>query len=602
MTRFALALAAAVPLAAHAASAQTPAPAPYFQQGVAYRIEATLNEATSVLSGRARLRYENRSRTTLDTLYVHQHLNAFRPNSRWARRELEYGQRRFTDLGPADHAYERFRGVTVGGQAVTPVYPGAPDSTVAAIPLPRPLAPGQSVVLDMDWDARLSTLPRRQGRAGRHYDFAQWYPRIAVFDPRGWQQQALHPQGEFYGEVGSYDVTLEVAADQVVGATGVLAEGDAGWQNTPHEAAAYPAMRGAPGEALGLLSAPAGEGRKRLRFVADSVHHFAWLADPTFRADVVSREAWGDAGGRETLPSIRVLYLPADTGWGGNVVAKRTYDALAFMQSVFGPYAWPQLTVAHRLESGGTEFPMLVMNGSNGEGLVVHEVAHQWTHGMLANNEWAEGWLDEGFASFLTNWYWEEKGNATVWNGVMDGLAAFERSGAAQPLSLAGPQVRDPRTYSLLTYNKGGAVLRMLREMLGEETFRRGTRLYFERHRLQHVTPADFQRAMEDASRRDLDWFFTQWIERTDRLDYGITRATSVRAGNRWRTTVEVLRAGDAWMPVTVQVGDATRTLDSRARRQTVTVVTSAKPAEVLLDPKKVLLDFDRSNDRAAVP
>jgi aminopeptidase N len=178
-----------------------------------------------------------------------------------------------------------------------------------------------------------------------------------------------------------------------------------------------------------------------------------------------------------------------------------------------------------------------------------------------------------------------------------------ERNRATQPLALAGPEFRDPRTYSLMTYNKGAAVLRMLREMLGEETFRRGTRLYFDRHRLKHVTPADFQRAMEDASGRRLDWFFAQWIERTDRLDYGIARVASAPAGGgRWRTTVEVLRSGEAWMPVRLQVGDATRTLDSRERRQTVTVVTSAKPAEVALDPGRVLLDMDRSNDRAPVP
>ena len=181
-------------------------------QGVEYRIEATLEESTQVLHGRAQLRYTNHSASTLDTLYFHQHLNAFRPNSAWARRELQFGERRFQDLGPEEYAYERFTAVRVGQASVRPFYPGAPDSTVVGIPLPTALAPGQSVTLSMDWDARLSTLPRRQGRKGRHYDFAQWYPRIAVFENGRWQTQPLLPQGEFYGEFGSYDVTLDVAA------------------------------------------------------------------------------------------------------------------------------------------------------------------------------------------------------------------------------------------------------------------------------------------------------------------------------------------------------------------------------------------------------
>ena len=173
----------------------TPAPqdtAP--PQQITYRIEATLDEESDVLRGRARLRYLNRSAATIDTLWFHQHLNAFRPNSAWARRELEYGERRFQDLGAQDHAFERLTAVRTGANAIRPVYPLSPDSTVVGIPLPAPLPSGDSVTVTLDWEARLSTLPRRQGRSGRHYDFAQWYPRIAVFERGGWSTQPLLPQ------------------------------------------------------------------------------------------------------------------------------------------------------------------------------------------------------------------------------------------------------------------------------------------------------------------------------------------------------------------------------------------------------------------------
>src|SRR5690606_40618454 len=87
----------AVALAATPAAAQE---TPYVQQDVAYRIEARLDDAAEVLSGRARMRYVNRSPATLDSLYFHLYLNAFRPNSAWARRELEFGNTRFQALGP----------------------------------------------------------------------------------------------------------------------------------------------------------------------------------------------------------------------------------------------------------------------------------------------------------------------------------------------------------------------------------------------------------------------------------------------------------------------------------------------------------------------
>lgn len=590
------AFAAALLSVAPALSAQDGA---YFQQGVDYRIEARLDEQTDVLHGRARLRYTNRSPRALDTLFIHQHLNAFRPNSAWARRELEYGEGRFTALGPADHAFERFTAVTVDGAPVRPAYPGAPDSTVAALPLARPLAPGGSVTVVMDWDARLSTLPRRQGRRERHYDFAQWYPRIAVYDRTGWAYQALLPQGEFYGEFARYDITLDVAADQVIGATGVAVEGDPGYQERV-AATGYPPPPAA--DALGLFTGEAQAGRKRVRFFADSVHHFAWSADPAYIHDFVVRTVIDEATGAHSAPGIHVLYLPGDTAWDERAAARRTWEAMTWLESMFGPYPWPQLTNVHRLEGGGTEFPMLIMNGSAGEGLIVHESAHQYVHGILANNEFREGWMDEGFGSFITNWYWETKGDTTVWPRTLQGLERLERSDSTEAVGQPGAAFSSPRIYSAMTYTKAAAVFRMLREYVGEATFRRILRTFYERHRLRHVTGADFQRVAEEVSGRDLDWFFGQWIERTDKLDYGIASVATRQAGGRWRTRVEVLRTGAAWMPVVLRVGDVTRTLDSRDRRQTVEIVTDARPAEAVLDPGWVLIDLDRSNNRAPVP
>jgi hypothetical protein len=255
------------------------------RQGVHYTIEARLDERAEQLHARARLRYTNRAPQALDTLWFHQHLNAFRPNSAWARRELEYGQRRFQDLGREDHAFERFTAVTVNGTPVVPVYPGAPDSTVVAIPLPATLASGSSVEVVMDWSARPSTTPRRQGRAGRHYDFAQWYPRIAVFEHGEWQTQPLLPQGEFYGEFGTYDVTLEVASDQVIGSVGVPVSGEPGWRPTAASAAPMlqrDAYEQRDPEPLGFLDPEARQGNRQVRWLAEDVHHFAWSVDPDF--------------------------------------------------------------------------------------------------------------------------------------------------------------------------------------------------------------------------------------------------------------------------------------------------------------------------------
>jgi hypothetical protein len=570
----------------------------YFQQHVAYRIEARLDEAADVLDGRLRLTYRNNAPVPLDTLWFHLHLNAFRPNSAWARRELEFGERRFQELGPDEHAFERVARVAVGGAAITPLFPGAPDSTVMAVPLPRAVAPGGSVTVEMDWQARPSTLPRRQGRRGRHYDFAQWYPRIAVYDRGGWRVQPLLPQGEFYGEFGSYDVTIDVAADQVIGATGVPAEGDPGWVAASARAGVRPDYRRdayAPrsARALGLLASSAERGRRHVRWRAEDVHHFAWTTSPDY---IYETGAYGD------IP-VHVLYQPGDTAWADGVVVQRTIDALAFFDSIFGPYPWPQITNVHRIESGGTEFPMLVMNGSPSEGLILHEVAHNYVHGILANNEWREGWLDEGFASWLTNWAHERAGRPVNWENSLRAIRQRELEGATQPIGLPATAFRDFQTYNAMTYTKPSLVFRMLHWLMGDDAFRRALRTYYADNMLQHVTESDLRAAVNAVHPLNLDWFFDQWIHTTGTLDYRIGELRAWQAGDgTWIASIEVIREGENWMPVDLRVNGTTQRLVWLDRRQVVMLALSERPDVAVLDPDNVLLDIDPGNNRKEFP
>lgn len=568
-----------------------------YRQGVEYRIEATLDESTDVLHGRARLRYTNRSPDVLDTLYLHQHLNAFRPNSAWAQGDLEHGERVFQDLAPDEYAYERFTRVEIGGQTVRPSYPGAPDSTVVALPLSEPLEPGETATVLMDWDARLATEARRQGRRGRHFDFAQWYPRIAVYEPDGWKYTPLVRQGEFYGDFATYDVTLDVADDQVIGATGVPVEGDPGWADASAPGTAEvrygrDAYEAGAAESLGLLDDSPAEGRKRVRWHAENVHHFAWSTSPDYIYE----------GGEYEDVLIHVLYQPGDTAWDDGVAVERTATALQWLDELFGEYPYRQLTNVHRIESGGTEFPMMIMDGSASLGLIVHESAHQYAHGILASNEWAEAWLDEGMASFVTSWFSEEQTGENVWAASIEQLGQFLGSSETQPVSTLAAEFVSYEMYGTMSYSKGSAVLYMLRELLGEDVSRQVMREYYDRFRFEHVTEDDLKAVAEQVSGQELDWFFEQWLHTTETLDYAITEAVVAGDdGAGWRTRVTVTREGGIWMPVELQVGEVVRTLDSRERQQTVTIETAERPETVVLDPGIELLDVDRSNNEREV-
>ena len=597
MTPHVIELAAALLLPAALPQEAPQATPEYFQQDVEYTLEARLDEDRDVLIGAGVMTYQNNSLQSLDSLYFHLYLNAFRPNSSWSTTE-QRDDFDFQGLDEEAAAFHRMTGMSLEGAELEAHYPGAPDSTVVVYPLPEALEPGEAIELAFTWEARPSTLCRRQCRRGRSYDFAHWYPRVAVFDHTGWAVRPLLPQGELYGEFGRYRVTLDLADDQVVGATGVPVAGDPGWRAGPGSPEPTPHYRrdfygtSPPTGHPGLLDGPVEEGRKRVIFHAEDVHHFAWSTSPDYLYE----------GGRAGDVAIHVLYRPGDLDWDLGAVVARTERALEWLESVFGPYPWPQLTNLHRIEGGGTEFPMVLMDGSDGQGLIIHEGAHQYAHGILANNEWREGWLDEGMASFLSAWFYEDHGAPDPWSGLMRGIGGAIADGPVAPIATESAEFPDYQTYGLMTYALPQAVLYSLRRLLDDDVFRRGLRDYYRNKALEHVTEADLRRSMERASGEDLGWFFDQWFHSTGTLDYAVGNVEQEPADGGWRTRVEVVRKGDIWMPITVRIGEEERRLEADDEVQVVEITTAERPERVELDPGATLIDVDRANNVAEIP
>ncbi|HKC38975.1 MAG TPA: M1 family metallopeptidase, partial [Gemmatimonadales bacterium] len=561
----------------------------YWQQRVAYEISASLDEPTGVLSGRVRISYVNQSPATLHDFYVHQYLNAFRPGSRWAAVDSAEERQRFQHLKDPDYAFERITHTSLG----MPDYPYAPDSTIAHWTLPRALAPGDSMVVEITWQARPSTLPRRQGRRGRRFDFAQWYPKVVVYDKYGWEDHPLYPAGEFYGEFASYDVMLNLAADQVVGATGVPVEGDPGWKKAAVGGGAIDYQRNWYGRSgrSGDRCGAAALGRKCVRFFADSVHHFAFSLNPDYRYE---EGRYGDV-------VVRVLYQPGDSAtWGKGVAVQRTEMALAWLDTLYGKFPWPQITNVHRIEGGGTEFPMMVMDGSAGLGLIVHEVGHNYTMGVLANNEWREGWLDEGFTSFQAGWFFDSQGQGQAYPDVEENILFWDLDRWSEPVSMVSERYRDFTTYNTMIYSKAHLFYEQLRYVVGDETMRRILRTYYARWKLKHVDESAFRDVAEAVSGMDLKWLFGQWLHGTPLIDYRLRSVKRTHLANgQWLTAVSIERLGDGWMPI--EIGDRD-TIYARSTGQPeverVEFTTARKPGRLMLDPRVLAHDWNMLNNR----
>jgi hypothetical protein len=549
--------------------ARSPAGA-YWQQDVAYEISARLDEPSGTLGGAERITYHNQSPDTLTSFALHLYLNAFRPGSRWADADSMEGKRRFNDLHDPDFAFNHVRDVRIMGQSVQPIYPFAPDSTVVRFALPQPLAPGDSMTVEMQWDARPSTVPRRQGREGRRFDFAQWYPKVVVYDRYGWEEHPLYPGGEFYGEFGRFTVDLDVPSDQVVGATGVPVCGDPGWEHANQASRPVEYQRDYYGASTPSADACQGAepGRKRIRWYAEQVHHFAMSLNPAYRYE----------GGHFGNVAVHVLYQPGDEKtWGGGIAVKRTETALAWLDQVYGPFGWPQLTNVHRIEGGGTEFPMMVHNGSADQGLIVHEAGHNYTMGLLANNEWREGWLDEGFTSFQTTWFWETQGRES-YAGTENEVLQLDLDNYSEPTSLVSEDYRDFTSYQIGVYTRGELFFHQLRAIVGDATMHQILRTFYQQWKYRHVDENAFRAVAEEVSHRDLSTFFAQWLHGVELFDYAVGRVRVRQSGEGYVTRVEVVRRANGRFPQDVAVlaaGDTSvaRT-DGLAEREWVEIPT----------------------------
>jgi hypothetical protein len=608
-----------------------------------YVITAKLDEERQKLEGHAWLTYVNAHPDTLRELYFHQYLNAFRPGSKWSERDAREGRVRFQNLKEPNFGYERFTvPPKVNGVAVAFQYPAAPDSTVVKLVLDTPVMPGDTILVEMRWDARPSTVARRQGRRGRSWDFAQWYPKIAVVDNGGWEPNALIPAGELYGEFGDYDVTMILRDDQVVGGTGVVVDGDPGWARVSKSGAPY--MTSTIGMALpgGLqLDVDVPTGYRKVRFHADDVHHFAFSVSPEYRYEggVFVRQQLADAGARSPgmqpgrkaawdTVAIHVLYRPGDDAvWGGGVAVGRTHAALEWLQRVYGDYAYPQLTNLHRLDGGGTEFPMAIMDGSASQGLIMHEGGHVYTYGILANNEWRSGWMDEGLTSYQTSWF---TGNTPQDRGLRGGRDEVTRAkgyrgrvrspsgidnnqlalyridiiGRTEPIGTRADQFSEFGIYNTMIYDRAEMMYGALRDAVGDSAFTRFLHSYYRDWRFRHVDERAMRTTVEREVGQPLGWFFDQWLRHTGLLDYELKSVKTTRAadgGGTWITRGRVRRTGDYHHPMPLGALTSAGWVIARgeplADDQWIEVRTAEKPRAVRLDPLRTTEDWDRRND-----
>jgi len=197
-------------------------------------------------------------------------------------------------------------------------------------------------------------------------------------------------------------------------------------------------------------------------------------------------------------------------------------DVMKYFIDNIGPYSYAKLanmqakTQWGGLENAGTisYFENSVTGKNEVEGLIAHEIAHQWFGNSASENDWNHVWLSEGFATYFAILYQEsvygdERRKEELALDRKQIIDYYKKNSSP----IVDPSIKDPmKVLSTNTYQKGGWVLNMLRHKLGDVVFWKGIREYYASFRNANAMTADFQKVMEKISGKNLESFFQQWI------------------------------------------------------------------------------------------
>lgn len=307
---------------------------------------------------------------------------------------------------------------------------------------------------------------------------------------------------------------------------------------------------------------------------------------------------------------IETWVYPQDRDAGFADFATPTKDVLGFYTDYVGPFAYERLaniqasSVAGGMESASAilyhESSVTGTRSVRWRNVVIHEIAHQWFGNAVTEHDWDDVWLSEGFATYFTLLYIE---HAYGRDEFVRGLEASRRT--VNTFAAANPGYtiihrnlsRMEDVTSSHTYQKGSWVLHMLRGVVGAEAFQRGIRSYYQRHFNANATTADFRRAMEEASGRDLEWFFDQWLYKPGTLKVAGQWTYDARTKQVRIALDQVQTDGSLFaMPLEVAVqvpGQPLPTIHRvqlNAKANVFTVDAPSEPAEVRLDPNTWVL------------
>jgi hypothetical protein len=482
------------------------------------------------------------------------------------------------------------------------------------VQLPRPVRPGEAVTVELEFVLRL---PNKQGRWGQWLGvtfLSNWLPVLAFYGDAGWEPTPYVPWHQpFFNEAGVYRARLTLPADQKVGCT-----------------------------ATARAEKDLGNGLRQIDFNPCCARDFAVLCSARFREFV------GDAGG------VRVCCLAfPEHEYYARFMVRCACEALAAYAKWFGPYPYPQFTVVESFFGwNGNECSGLVMiderifdmpHLASGfvDCLIAQGTCHQWWYNVVGTNGYSETWMDEGLASYFAYRLMRSKygkndplvrypqGLRWLPNVHREDFRVFNLYGTLAR-GEAGPTVQDiPRFDHLVNlysmcYERGGKIVGMIEDRLGEGRFFDFMRRVYARYHFRILRVDDFRRELEAYTGDSWEQFWRDWLYGAGLTDWCVEDVRVREEGGplgRCQATVLLrqkaeynestvlgfcLDGSDGYqvrIPVVPRAGALeleelpARVAPLPDNRVRVEVTLPCRPTQVAVDPDQILPDRDPANN-----